>query len=147
MPIKSGKLTPQEIQVASIMAATGSQAHARAETRMSQSSVSRIIARPAVQAEIARIQVEKLFTEALPAAVDCLVSIIRSDKAPAGARVQAAKVVMDRTLGADDVARTKEASEMSGEELARAIAALEREASERARVVNPEPVNPPDIFE
>jgi hypothetical protein len=129
------------------MASTGSLRHAMAETRMSESGVRKALARPAVQAEIARQQVERLFTDALPAAVDCLVSIIRSDKAPAGARVQAAKVVLDRTLGTDEAGKAKEASEMSPEELAREIEKLTRIASDRAKqVIDVEP-NPADIFE
>jgi phage terminase small subunit len=110
-----------------------------------------------VQAEIVRLQTAKLFNEALPAAVKCLVDIIQSDKAPAGARVQAAKVVLDRTLGSDEGGRTKEPSEMTPEELANEIDKLTRIASERAKPVEnhsqldePEPSSiddAPSIFE
>ena len=119
-----------------------------AETRMSESGVRKALARPAVQAEIARQQVERLFTDALPAAVDCLVSIIRSDKAPAGARVQAAKVVLDRTLGSDEAGKRLEPHEMGPEELAREIEKLTRIASDRAKQVidvNPNQVDD-DLF-
>jgi len=147
MPFKGGNLTPAEQTVAKALARTGDTVYARQQARISQPAFSKLLARPAVQAEIARIQTEKLFTEALPAAVDCLVSIIRSDKAPAGARVQAAKVVMDRTLGSDEAAKAKEPSEMTPEELAREIDKLQAMAMAKARTINPEPVNPPDIFE
>lgn len=135
MPLKSGKLTQQEQAIAGAMAVSGSVRFAMSETKMTDSNVRRALARPAIQAEIARIQTEKLFTEALPAAVQCLVSIIRNDKAPSGARVQAAKVVLDRTLGSDEAARAKEPSEMSPDELAREIEKLTRIASDRAKVV------------
>ena len=130
------------------MAVSGSIRHAVAETKMTTSNVCRALARPAIQAEIARIQTEKLFTEALPAAVQCLVSIIRNDKAPSGARVQAAKVVLDRTLGSDEAARAKEPSEMSPDELAREIDKLTRIASDRAKVVidvGPAPTTPSQV--
>jgi hypothetical protein len=147
MPFKGGALTPAEQTVAQALAETGSTTYARQKARISAPHMSKLTARPAVQAEIARIQTELLFTEALPAAVQCLVSIIRSDKAPAGARVQAAKVVLDRTLGSDEAGKAKEASEMTPDELAREIEKLTRIASDRAKqVIDVEP-NPTDIFE
>ena len=136
MPLKNGALTSGEKAVAEALAATGSLAYARAKSRLSPNHVARVAARPAVQAEIARIQTERLFSEALPAAVDCLVSIRRSDKAPAGARVQAAKVVLDRTLGSDEAAKAKDPAEMTPEELAGAIAELEAVAAGKAKVVS-----------
>lgn len=114
---------------------TGSQAFAQHHAGMSSGGVSLALQRPAVQAEIARQQVERLFTEALPAAVTCLVNLIQNEKAPAGARVQAAKVVMDRTLGRDDAEGGKAPHEMSGEELAKAIEELTRLAADKAMPV------------
>lgn len=135
MPFKNGELTKAERAVSQALADTGDRTFAKFKAGVSQPHMSRLMGRPAVQAEIARIQTEKLFTEALPAAVQCLVSIIRNDKAPSGARVQAAKVVLDRTLGSDEAARAKEPSEMSPDELAREIDKLTRIASDRAKVV------------
>lgn len=135
MPLKDGKLTPREQAVSRVMAETGQMRYVKAQTGMSEQGIRKALARPAVQAEIARIQTERLFTDALPAAVDCLVGIIRSDKAPAGARVQAAKVVLDRTLGSDEAGKAREPSEMSPDELAREIEKLTRIASERAKPV------------
>lgn len=147
MPLKTGELTKNEKAIADAMAASGSQSYVRATTRISAAGVSKALARPAVQAEIARIQVERLFSEALPAAVDCLVSIIRSEKAPAGARVQAAKVVLDRTLGSDEAGDSRDPSEMSPEELSREIEKLTRLAADRARPVLDIEPNAPSIFE
>lgn len=145
MPLKTGQLTQAEKTVAGVLASTGSPAYARQKAGVSAPGFHKIINRPAVQAEIARLQTERLFSEALPAAVDCLVSIIRSDKAPAGARVQAAKVVLDRTLGSDEAAKQKDPSEMTPDELAEAIAKLEQVAASRAKVV--EPTSDSDIFD
>ncbi len=130
------------------MAATGDKAYAAAAAGYSQPAVGahRALARPGVQAEIARQQVAKLFETALPAAVACLVSIMTDTKAPAGARVQASKVVLDRTLGSDDAKQAKEPHEMTPEEIANAIATLERVAADRARPVA-NASQEPDIFE
>lgn len=146
MPDQKGRFGSQEKAFVTAYAMTGDKAGAARAAGYSQPSrdAGRVLARPEIHAEIARIQTQRLFEEALPAAVNCLVSIITSDKAPAGARVQAAKVVMDRTIGAGDVANGKQAHEMTGEELARAIAELERIASDRAKVVNADPA--PDIM-
>ena len=135
MPLKNGRMTHQERKVAEGMALTGSQAFAQHHAGMSSGGVSLAVQRPAVQAEIARLQVERLFSEALPAAVTCLVQLIQNDKAPAGARVQAAKVVMDRTLGAQEAMGGREPHEMNGEELAKAIEELTRLAADKAMPV------------
>lgn len=153
MPKQNGHLGKQERAFAAAYAETGNTQFSSMQAKYAHGSVSgsRTLARPAVQAEIARIQTERLFNEVLPAAINCLREIIINPKAPAGARVQAAKVVMDRTLGQDDAQQGKEPHEMTGEELARAIAELEAVAAGRARVVNPEPaeIGPEigDVFE
>lgn len=137
MPDKTGRTTQQEKTFIAAMAATGDRTYAARQAGYSQPSrdAGRTLSRPGVQAEIARLQVERLFSEALPAAVDCLVSIIRSDKAPAGARVQAAKVVLDRTLGSEDAGKPREPHEMNPDELAKEIDKLTRIAAERATPV------------
>jgi phage terminase small subunit len=135
VPLKNGKTTPQERIFAERYAATGDRDYAARKAGYKAPSVSAAqnLARPAIQAEIARVQTAKLFQDALPAAVECLVSLVKSSTAPAGARVQAAKVILDRTLGADGAREGKEPHEMSAEELAQAIERLKREAAERAK--------------
>lgn len=140
MPRKNGHLTRQETVVAAVYAETGSQGFAAHKAGISQPGASLALQRPAVQAEIARLQTEKLFNVALPAAVACVIEVLTNAKAPAGARVQAAKLTFDRTLGVIDGAQGKEAHEMSGSELADAIARLEDIAAARAK-----PVTPPEI--
>lgn len=142
----------KERTFAARMAVTGDKHYSAQQAGYAQPAVGahRALARPLVHAEIARVQTELLFSEALPAAVKCLVDIITSDKAPAGARVQAAKLVMDRTLGATDALGGKEPHEMTGEELANAINQLERIAAERAKPTQLEAspiVEPGSIFE
>ena len=137
MPTKSGRVTRQETAFASVYAATGDakySAHAAGYSQPGRDA-GRNMQKPGVLAEIARQQTQRLFEEALPAAVGCLVEIITNSKAPAGARVQASKVVMDRTLGEAGAAQSKEPHEMTAEELAKAIDELERVASARAKPV------------
>lgn len=132
-------MTITERKIAEAYATTGDKRYAGYAAGVSAISgtTNKALQRPAVQAEVARIQQERLFNEALPAAVQCLISIIGDSKAPAGARVQASKVVFDRTLGLDEALKGKEPHEMTPEELAKAIDALERVAAERARQVSP----------
>lgn len=146
MPRKSGRVTRQETAFASVYAATGDakySAHAAGYAQPGRDA-GRNLAKPGVMAEIARYQTERLFNEALPAAVGCLVEIITNSKAPAGARVQAAKVVMDRTLGDAGAAAGKEPHEMTAEELARQIEELERIAGARAKPIGQAPEG--DVF-
>ncbi len=137
MPLKTGRMTMREQSVARVYADTGSQGFAAHKAGISLSGAGKALDRPAVQAEIARLQTERLFNEALPLAVACLVEIMQNAKAPAGARVQAAKLTFDRTLGVLDGAQGKEAHEMSGSELADAIARLEDIAAARAKPITP----------
>lgn len=144
------RMTGKERVFAHQFAATGDKTYAATKAGYSQPAVGahRALAKPEVNSEIARIQSERLFQEALPLAVSCLVGLLRNDKAPAGARVQAAKVVFDRTLGTQDGVGGKEPHEMTGEELARAIAELERVAADRAKPVNAAPApDPGGIFD
>ncbi len=147
MPLKSGRLTRPERAVAKAMAETGNVAFAAFSADVGKGAVGKAVQRPAVQAEMARLQTERLFNEALPAAVGFLVQILGDSKAPSGARVQAAKVVIDRTLGNSEAGRPKEPHEYSGEDLAKAIAELEREAASRAVDVTPEPAEPASVFD
>lgn len=139
----NNRRTDAELVFATAVAAHGDPTEAARRAGYSQPSrdAGRLMARPGVQAEIARIQTERLYGEALPAAINCLIGIITSDKAAAGARVQAAKVVLDRTLGADG-ATVREPHEMSPDELARALSALETVAASRAKDVTPAPAEP-----
>jgi phage terminase small subunit len=142
MPKKGGRLTLQERAFAHEYAATGDKTYAATVAGYGSPRQRGIdaIARPGVLDEIRKVQVTKLFQEALPAAVNCLVSIITDPKAAAGARVQASKVVLDRTLGLTEDGAGKEPHEMTSEELAKAIGEMERVAFERAKPVESAPI-------
>ena len=102
----------------------------------------RILARPEVQAEIRQREQSRLVAEGLPAAVGALIEVVKSQKAPAAARVAAAKVLLDRTLGSQGEGAAKDMHELTPEELAKEISKLESMAAAMAK-----PVSGPDPFE
>lgn len=115
---------------------------ARASGYANHTPGSKALQTPHVQAEIARIQTERLFNEVLPLAVQVHIDLLTNPATPAGARVQAVKLAYDRTLGGDATSATKEPHEMTADELARAIddaklraAALESVKADRARPI------------
>lgn len=125
-------------------AATGDKHFAAFKAGVSPTSnaVGKALQRPAVQVEVARAQQERLFNEVLPKAVEVHLRLLRDPKTPAGALVQAVKLAYDRTLGSEDATKHKEAHEMTPEELATAIATLQRVKSERATtVIDAEPID------
>ena len=123
MPLKSGKITPGERAFAAAYAETGSQGYAGKKAGyVSAAGASLALQRPAVQAEIARIQTERLFNEVLPLAVRVHIDLLQNPATPAGARVQAVKLAYDRTLGTDASASDKQPHEMTADEIAKALA-------------------------
>lgn len=125
-------------------AATGDKHFAAFKAGVSQSSnaVGKALQRPAVQAEVAQQQQIRLFNEVLPMAVAVHLRLLGDPKTPPGALVQAVKLAYDRTLGSEDATKQKEPHEMTPEELATAIATLQRVKSERATtVIDAEPID------
>jgi hypothetical protein len=156
MPRKNGNLTRGEKLMAEGYAMTGNKAFAAMHAGVSHGAgtVDKALARPAVQAEIARIQQERLFSEVLPLAVQVHLDVLADPRTPAGARVQAVKLAYDRTLGTDEAGKSKDPHEMTPDELAKALAdaklraaALEHAKAERARpIVEHEPAPADDVF-
>jgi len=146
-----------ETRFAEVYAATGDASYsgAKAGYALPHARASEALQRPAVQAEIRRVQTQRLFEEALPLAVTTLCKIMGDERQPAGARVQASKIALDRTLGDPNTASTKEAHEMTPDELAKALAdaklraaALSQVAADRAKpVLDHEPDPKPGIFD
>jgi hypothetical protein len=93
-------------------------------------------ARPEILAAIQAAQARRLVEEGLPIAVATLIEIASDARQPPASRIQASKIIVDRGLPLGDPARDKRPEDMSGEELARAIAALQRRASDLARPVD-----------
>lgn len=136
MPTQRGALTAAEKTFAAAYATTGDSAYSaqRAGYRTTAGG-SMALARPAIQAEIVRLQTEKLFATILPLAIEQHEKLLRNDATPAGAKVQAIKLAYDRTLGLGEGGEAKEPHEMTAEELDAAIQKLRRAAADRAKPV------------
>lgn len=154
LPDHKGRLTEQEKKYVSIVAETGNARLAAKEAGYKAPHVSAYqkLNNPTILAEVSRLQTEKLVTELAPIALATLQDVMTSKTAPAAARVQAAKVVLDkggvgvRTADGEG----KEPHEMSGDELANAIMKLTAVVEERRRTtidVTPTPVAEGSIFD
>ena len=142
MPLKDGTLTRGEQAFAIAYAELGNVAAAEKKAGIAATHGYHVLKRPEVQREIVAQQTARMTAEALPLAVATLINVMQSDKAPAAARVAAAKVVLDRTLGANGEGQAKDLHEMTPDELSQAIAKLEAQAASMAK-----PVSGPDPFE
>lgn len=137
MPRKGGRQTAQEQRFIGAYVARGDATAAAKEAGYAhpRASASHALARPAIQAEIVKLQTERLFNDVLPLAVDVLVDLLKSPATPAGARVQAVKLALDRTLGSQDTASGKEPHEMTAAELADEIEKLKDRKAQLAKPV------------
>jgi phage terminase small subunit len=137
MPLKNGAFTPKERKFLDTYAATGSRELAEKKAGYASTMGWQVLQREDVQREIVARQVAILTSEALPAAVATVLEIMRNPKAPAAARVQAAKLTFDRVLPHHADGSGKEPHEMTPEELASAIDKLESIAAGKARAIEP----------
>lgn len=135
MPLKTGEMTKGETAFLAAYVELGDRAKAERRAGIAAGTGWRILARPAIQAQLVERQVTRVTSELLPLALDTLKEIMSNARAPAAARVQAAKIVVDRGLPAGEDGRTKELHEMTPDELAQAIATLEGQAAALARPV------------
>ena len=153
MPLKNGHTTRQERKFAENYAMTGDVGYSAAKAGYKQyQGGSQALQRPAVQDEIRRIQMAKLFNEVLPLAVQEHIKLLEDPKTPAGAKVQAVKLAYDRTLGSQEGAHSKAPHEMSTEELQAELAAskLRLAALESAKADQARPIieaKASDVFE
>ncbi len=148
MPLQTGALTLQEKKFVEAMASSGDAAYAfKTAGYKGARNLSVVLKRPAIQKAVIELQQARLVNEALPAAVSCILDIIRNPKAPAAARVQAAKLTFDRVLPSHAEAGAKEPHEMTPEELAAAIDKLESIAAGKAKQIEHVTQPAPDIFE
>lgn len=140
MPLKNGELTPQERQVAKAYADTGDKRYAGSQAGYKHiTTTHNVLARPQVQAEIVRLQTEKLVTEGLSAAVTAHLELL-SPGTPASARVQAVKLMYDRVLGDKGQQSEKDPAQMTRAEMLEEYARLTREAADQAKLVEAEVV-------
>lgn len=123
------------------MAASGNVAYAAHVAGFSHEQTGHsAMRRPAVAAEVARLQLERIQNELLPLAVQRHIAVLR-DKTVTGQPLnRAIEMAYKYGLG-DKIEPNKEPHEMNAEELAHAIAALERAASDKAKHIDAAPVD------
>ncbi len=144
MPLKNGRFTRGERAFIEPMARTGDAVFAATKAGLGapQTTGYDLMKRPAVRAEVIRKAETIMFDELLPLALTTIKDLMK-DTIPAGARLGAAKLAIDRTLGVQQTdSGEKEPSEMSYDELQASIARLKREQESReesAKDVTPEP--------
>lgn len=126
-------LTDKEIAFAKGVAGGSSRFDAAKAAKYSHPGVEayRLMLKPDVIGEIARVHRLRIATEVLPLAVETHLMLLRSPATPAAARVAAVKLAYEHGLG-DYAAEDKDPCEMTADELARAIQRLQLEASDRA---------------
>lgn len=145
LPLKSGKQTGRERVFVERMAATNDKRYAAEAAGWAFPAIAanKALARPAIAAEIRAAQLARLNNELLPLAINVLQDVLTSTTSTERGKIMAAKIVIDKTTGADEAAEAKEPHEMTADELQRRIDQLRREAAERARpVLDVEPVKP-----
>ena len=144
MPLKSGRLTRQELAFVDVMAATGDPTYsaARAGYGSPQPRGSQNMANPAIQAAVKEKQHATLVGELLPKATLAL-SRALDVQVPTGVTMKAVDIVFKRAYGEEPGGIGKAPSEMSPQELAEALDKLKRELSERATpIIDAEPIEP-----
>lgn len=93
------------------------------------------LGKPAVNDAIRAAQAARLTNDELPLAIDVIHNVMMDEKQPGRTRLDAAKFVVLQTIGRDEGKGSKEAHEMTGDELQAALDRLRREAADRARQV------------
>jgi len=118
--------------------ATGDKAEAAKRAGYANSSGAyNALARPEIQAEVARIALDRISNELLPLALDAHKALLIDKGVPAGARVQAVKLAYDRALGPADSrpAGGKELADMTPEEIDAEIKRARAEKAAAAKLI------------
>jgi phage terminase small subunit len=159
MPIKSGRMTPQERIFAKHYAETGNGVFAAAQANYSQpaTAASKNLAKPTVLAEAQRLAEEVLANEILPWATKRHLKILQDDNAPAGAHNKAVEIAYKYGLAKSDNINDKAPSEMTAVEIQARLAGLEAtrqrllsESADRAKPVldlEAEPLDAPSVLD
>ena len=148
MPLKSGRLTVKERVFIQAMASTNDKTYAATKAGYSVPEINGHKKAKALATEIRAEQMRRIEEELLPLAVDVHVQLLLDKATPAGAKVSAVKLAYDATiLKAGDAPGGKEPHEMTAEELAERIAAMQREKANRAMPVIDQEPDDSGVFE
>lgn len=137
MPKKGGVLTPMERTFAKHYGATGDATYSAAKAGYGSPQVrgSELSHKPAVAAEAQRHALAQIQNQVLPLAVARHIALLTSKKTKGPTLTKAIDLAYKYGLNAENAAKPKEAHEMSAEELALAIDALQRAAADRAHPI------------
>jgi len=145
MPLKDGRLTRTETAFVEAYAEVPDRARAEKLAGLAPRSGYMILARPEIQAQIAR-RISAEMSDLAPIATAKLRHLLTSDKVPAQVLFNAVKYTLDTVQGANPGTAHKELHEMSADDLAAAINTLSARASDLARDVSPSP-DPGGVFD
>lgn len=138
MPIKGGRLTPQERKFAETYAVTQDPVYSATKAGYGSAATKGYakINNPAVQDQVRRVQVARMNNHLLPMALDLIEAVLTDVKETTRNRLTAAKLVVDRTIGmGGDAGDDKEPHEMTPAELQARIDRLRREQADRAQPI------------
>ena len=150
MPVKTGKLTPQEAQFVGHLAATGDPTYSAKMARYSQPQAQgwQKSHNPAIVEAVRKAQVTRLNNDLLPKSLDLLERVILDDTEATRNRITAAQTVLKYSLGGKDGADDKDPHEMTPAELQARIDTLRRAAADKARpVIEGQAIEGPDPAE
>lgn len=142
MPRKDGSLTRGEQDFIEAYAQSQDRAAAEKSAGLRPNSGYAVLARPEIQAEIAR-RISAEIHDLGHLATAKLRYLVTSDKVPAAAAFQAAKYILDRIEGGAPGGPDRDPAEMTPEELAAEIARLETRAAAAARPVDAQVIEGP----
>lgn len=136
LPNQKGAFTPREKLFMGRYVATGDLIYASEKAGFASSSGgANALARPAVAAEIQRLQLARIQNEVLPLAVSRHLALLKDTEVGGQTLNRAIEMAYKYGLGGDRDGAGKEAHEMTAAELAEAIATLRRAAADKAKPV------------
>lgn len=135
-------MTRAEADFVDAYATTGDRVAAEKAAGLAPRGGYQVLARPEIQAEIAR-RVSAELHDLGQLATAKLRYLVTSDKVPAAAAFQAAKYILDRIEGGAPGGPERDPSEMTPEELAAEIARLETRAAAAAKPVDAQVIEAP----
>jgi hypothetical protein len=137
MPLKNGRLTPKEQEYARFVAAGVAPIDAARKAGYSNAEIQvyQIQARPELATEVQRRLVERAQTHGFEVGLETLIEIAADKQQPGGARVSAAKVLVDRGWPEAAAGAPGAFEDMTPEQLEAARAALFRKLADLAAPV------------
>lgn len=147
MPLKNGRLTARERQIARAAAANGENLALTAhETGSSVSGTWQALQRPAVR-DLMRREVMQRLAEGARIAVETLIRIASDPEAAGGHQIRASEVILKHALKAEDGINEANLADMTPDQMADAIQRLRQKLADQAKPVIDQEPSPGGLFE